>query len=146
MAPSGGGRRALTKTRTMATHSTSPEIVEAAEFLKGLANPIRLLIVSHLTRGEASVGELEAALGLRQPTLSQHLAALREVGLVAGRRDAKQVFYRVADQRAPAIIRALSGIYELGGSCLHPARSPASPMRRISVQSLMRPNGDGGDR
>jgi DNA-binding transcriptional ArsR family regulator len=95
----------------MPVNATRAEAEAAAEFLKGLSNPNRLMIAARLSRGEASVGDLESELGIRQPTLSQQLAGLREAGLVATRRDAKQVFYRLADQKAARIVGVLSQVY-----------------------------------
>lgn len=118
--------------------SPSPEAVSreradaAAEFLKGLANPNRLMIVARLAAGEASVGELEAGLGIRQPTLSQQLAGLRDAGLVAARRDARQVFYRLADGRAAEVVGLLRQVFGQAapfdaGSRPAVARRAASP-------------------
>jgi DNA-binding transcriptional ArsR family regulator len=59
----------------------------AAGLLKVLANPDRLMLLCRLAQGEASVGELEAELGILQPTLSQQLTVLREEALVETRRD-----------------------------------------------------------
>ena len=69
---------------------------EAADFLKALGNENRLLILCHLSEGEMSVSELETALGLRQPTLSQQLARLRSDELVDTRRDGKTIYYSLA--------------------------------------------------
>jgi len=70
---------------------------DATRFLKALANQNRLLILCHLIDGEKSVGELERAIGLRQPTLSQQLARLRSSELVRTRRDAKSIYYSIAE-------------------------------------------------
>jgi DNA-binding transcriptional ArsR family regulator len=83
----------------------------ATSFLKSLANPNRLMIACALIAGERSVGELETALGLRQPSLSQQLADLRENGIVEARREAKQVFYHLADDRAVALLSILHQIF-----------------------------------
>jgi DNA-binding transcriptional ArsR family regulator len=83
----------------------------ASSFLKSLANPNRLMIACALLDGERSVGELEIDLGLRQPSLSQQLAELRESGVVEARREAKQVFYRISDQRAIALLATLHQIF-----------------------------------
>ncbi len=83
----------------------------AADLLKSLSNPNRLSIVCCLVHGEMSVSELEELLELRQPTLSQQLAALRESEIVATRRDAKQIFYRLNDDRAGQLIAALEQIF-----------------------------------
>ena len=75
--------------------------------MKHFAHLSRLLIVCSLVEAERSVGELETLLGIRQPTLSQQLSELREAGIIEGRREAKQVFYRIADSRALALISTL---------------------------------------
>jgi DNA-binding transcriptional ArsR family regulator len=83
----------------------------ASSFMKSLANPNRLMIACALLEGERSVGDLEIELGLRQPSLSQQLAELRESGVVEARREAKQVFYRISDQRAVALLATLYQIF-----------------------------------
>ena len=83
----------------------------ASAFMKSLANPNRLMIACALLDGERSVGDLETDLGLRQPSLSQQLAELRESGVVEARREAKQVFYRISDQRAVALLATLHQIF-----------------------------------
>ena len=83
----------------------------ASSFMKSLANPNRLMIACALLEGERSVGDLETDLGLRQPSLSQQLAELRESGVVEARREAKQVFYRISDQRAVALLATLHQIF-----------------------------------
>lgn len=60
-----------------------------------LADPSRRAIFESLTRGEAAVKDLTAQFDISQPAVSQHLAVLKEAGLVTGRRDGRQVFYRV---------------------------------------------------
>jgi DNA-binding transcriptional ArsR family regulator len=84
---------------------------EASDLLKSIANPNRLSIVCMLLEGERSVAELESELGIRQPTLSQQLGELREAGVVATRREAKHVYYRVADPRAARVIHTLRDIF-----------------------------------
>ena len=108
---------------------------EASDLLKSLANPNRLSIVCMLLEGERSVTELESALGIRQPTLSQQLCALREAGVVACRREAKHVIYRVADQRAARLIGTLRDIFsDLETWC---ARFPnGAPTKRSQAGSL----------
>ena len=68
---------------------------EAAALLKALANEQRLLILCHLVSGPLSVGELNARLPLSQSALSQHLAVLREGGIVATEREAQSVRYSI---------------------------------------------------
>jgi ArsR family transcriptional regulator len=70
-----------------------------AEFCKGLAHPKRLQIISVLKGGEKSVNELSAATGIAQANLSQHLTILRQLGILAKRRDGLNIYYRIADER-----------------------------------------------
>lgn len=83
---------------------------EAASLLKALSNPHRLRILCELNQGERSVSELERTVGLSQSALSQHLAKLREQEIVATRREAQTIYYRVADPRAEQILKLM---YEL---------------------------------
>ena len=62
---------------------------------QALADPSRRAIFESLTRGEAAVSELTARFAISQPAVSQHLAALKDAGLVRGRRDGRRVYYRV---------------------------------------------------
>ena len=80
---------------------------QACALLKVLANQDRLLLMCQLSQGELSVGELEEQLGIRQPTLSQQLAVLRENGLVTTRREGKSIFYSIASQEALAVMAVL---------------------------------------
>lgn len=95
----------------MPTADLRENVKEAAAFLKLLANSERLMIVYALVTGEKSVSEIERAVGVRQPRLSQQLAELREAGLLAGRRDAKRVFYRIADRRAERLVAVLHDLF-----------------------------------
>ena len=84
----------------------------AARLLHLLGNENRLVLLCHLAqRGEMTVNALAAALGLSQPALSQHLARLREEGLVATRREAQAVHYRLADPRVAAVMGLLHDLY-----------------------------------
>jgi DNA-binding transcriptional ArsR family regulator len=83
----------------------------AGQLLKTLANPDRLLLLCQLSQGERNVGELEALLGIVQPTLSQQLAVLRREGLVDTRRDGKQVYYRISSPQALAVINTLYQLF-----------------------------------
>jgi DNA-binding transcriptional ArsR family regulator len=83
----------------------------ASDLLKALANRHRLLIVCQLIDGERSVGDLAEFLGLRDSTVSQHLALLRKDGLVSARRDAQTIYYSIASEPAREILSALYRIY-----------------------------------
>lgn len=89
----------------------APAADEASELLKALANRHRLLILCRLTEGERSVGDLAAFLGLRDTTVSQHLALLRRDGLVRARRDGQTIRYAIASGPARRVLEALFDIY-----------------------------------
>lgn len=94
---------------------------EASTFLKKLSNPCRLLVACALVDAERSVRELEDLLGIRQPGLSQQLAELREAGLIVGRKDGKQVFYRLADPRIEVFVATMHRLF-----CEMPCASAAT--------------------
>ena len=83
----------------------------ATTLLRVLANEDRLLLLCQMTAGEKSVGELEALLDIRQPTLSQQLGVLRNEGLVTTRREGKRIYYAIADPRVRAVLEVLYGLY-----------------------------------
>ena len=85
---------------------------EAAQLLKALANPQRLRLLCLLAAGELSVGQLNEALpDLSQSALSQHLAKLRDEGLVRTRREAQSIWYALEPGPAERVIETLYGIY-----------------------------------
>jgi DNA-binding transcriptional ArsR family regulator len=84
---------------------------QAVSALKVLANEDRLLLLCQLSQGEMSVGDLEEALGIHQPTLSQQLGVLRGEGVVDTRRDGKRIFYSVADARVLQVLALLYDLY-----------------------------------
>jgi DNA-binding transcriptional ArsR family regulator len=84
---------------------------DAAQLLKALANEKRLQVLCLLASCERSVGEMQGLLDLGQSALSQHLAVLREEGLVQTRRDAQTIYYSLAPGPAAAVMRTLHGIY-----------------------------------
>ena len=66
-----------------------------SEIFRALGDPTRRAVYERLTGGERSVSELTAGIGVSQPAVSQHLAALKAAGLVGERRDGRKVFYRI---------------------------------------------------
>ena len=84
---------------------------EAVGVLKLLANEERLLLLCQLSQGEMCVSDLEAQLGIRQPTLSQQLGVLRNEGVLCARREGKNIFYSVADASLLKILAVLYRIY-----------------------------------
>jgi len=93
-----------TKARIRANAQTAPD------FLKAISHEGRLMILCSLAHGERSVTDIERLLASRQAAVSQQLSRLRQEGLVTARRDGKQIFYRLTDDRARNIIEQ---IYEL---------------------------------
>jgi DNA-binding transcriptional ArsR family regulator len=84
---------------------------DAVNLLKGLANESRLMIMCVLSEGEFSVGQLNQRIKLSQSALSQHLAVLREQGLVNTRRESQTIYYRLADSAAMSVIELLHDVY-----------------------------------
>ena len=84
---------------------------QAAKLLRALGNERRLMILCQLADGERSVGELFPRVGLSQSALSQHLAVLREEGVVATRREAQSVWYRIVDPAALKVVATLAEIF-----------------------------------
>lgn len=99
------------------------DIAAGVALLRVLANPARLRIALLLLDGERPVGQIEAALSLRQPNLSQHLGELREAGLLVARREARAVFYQVAPGRPRQLLASLRHGLE-GGPTVPPAAPP----------------------
>ncbi|MBB5016080.1 ArsR/SmtB family transcription factor [Rehaibacterium terrae] len=109
--------------RTHPTQATLPDAEtmrahagDAARLLKALANERRLLVLCMLAEGELSVGEMNERLDLSQSALSQHLAVLREEGLVNTRREAQTIYYSLAEGPVHDIIQVLHRVYCGGGS------------------------------
>jgi DNA-binding transcriptional ArsR family regulator len=83
----------------------------ASDLLKALANRHRLLILCQLIEKERSVGDLAGLLGIRDSTVSQHLALLRRDGLVAARRDGQIIWYSMSSAPARAVLETLYRAY-----------------------------------
>lgn len=97
------------KTMDLAAMRVAAE--RARGLLKVLSNPDRLMLLCQLTQGEHCVSELEQALGIQQPTLSQQLGVLRDERLVATRRDGKQIYYSITSTEAMAVMQVLYQLY-----------------------------------
>lgn len=79
----------------------------ASELLKSLSNRYRLLILCRLADGEYSVGQLAEFLGIRDSTVSQHLALLRRDRIIAARRDGQTMWYRIESDPAREVVNTL---------------------------------------
>ncbi len=84
---------------------------KAADMLKMLSHEARLLVLCDLVGAEKSAGELVESSGLSQSALSQHLAKLREQGLVETRREGQAIYYRLADRNTAKLIETLHELY-----------------------------------
>jgi len=92
-------------------HQSRDQASRVAERIRLYAQPQRLMILSYLLEGEKSVGSIDAATGVGQPALSQQLAELRHAGLLASRRAARQVYYRLANPVVEARARAIENLF-----------------------------------
>lgn len=85
---------------------------EVAQLLKAIGNGRRLMMLCKLVeQGEMTVGDLADGVGLSQSALSQHLAKMRDEGLVAYRRESQTLWYRIADPRTEALLATLYKLY-----------------------------------
>ncbi len=92
-----------------AAREMQPHAAQAAEFLKALANEQRLMILCQLLQGPLSVGEINERVPLSQSALSQHLAVLRQAGVVATTRESQTVRYSLPPG---AVMRVMEILYE----------------------------------
>jgi DNA-binding transcriptional ArsR family regulator len=84
---------------------------KASDLLKALTNRHRLMLICQLIDAEHSVGELAAFLGIRDSTVSQHLALLRKDGLVTARRDGQTIWYQISTGPAREVVKTLYRVY-----------------------------------
>jgi DNA-binding transcriptional ArsR family regulator len=96
----------------------------SAAVAKALADPKRLCVLQSLAERELSVRELSEYVGCHVPNMSQHLAVLRNSGLVLTRRDGNAIYYRIADPRILEACRLLQSI----------AGGPLAPVQTVTVQ------------
>jgi DNA-binding transcriptional ArsR family regulator len=101
----------MTRTTTdLATFEANA--TKVADILRALANERRLMVLCKLVEwGEANVGSLAEAVGLSQSALSQHLAKMRDEGLVDFRREGQTLWYRVAEPRVELLLAYLQKLY-----------------------------------
>jgi DNA-binding transcriptional ArsR family regulator len=92
-------------------HQFEASASEAAKLLKALSNERRLMILCQLGDRELAVGQIQPLVGLSQSALSQHLAVLRQQGVVGTRRDGQTIYYRIADPAAVKVVATLAEIF-----------------------------------
>jgi DNA-binding transcriptional ArsR family regulator len=109
----------------------------AAELLKAMSNPFRLMVLCSLAEGEKSVGELERVVGLSQSALSQHLARLRSENIVAARRSGQTVFYTLSGKEARSVLETLYRVYCEPVSATLSTRQPEKQVSAGSAQDVV---------
>lgn len=118
-----------TTTRPAATDRMQDHVRDAAQLLKALGNDQRLLILCNLLEGPLSVGELNQRVALSQSALSQHLALLRESGLVDTRREAQTIHYSLPDGPVVRVMELLQDLYCRPPHGASPPRARPLPAR-----------------
>ena len=87
------------------------DIDVASRSLKAISHPLRLKILCIIGQNEVSVLDIVEVVGTTQSNISQHLAILREKGILASRKDANRVFYRVSDDRTLKLIGMMQDVF-----------------------------------
>jgi DNA-binding transcriptional ArsR family regulator len=87
------------------------DIQQAAHAIKSIAHPLRLKILCVLGEDEISVQDIVEQVGTSQSNISQHLAILRDKGVLASRKDANKVFYRIGDLRTLKLIGMMRDVF-----------------------------------
>jgi ArsR family transcriptional regulator len=87
------------------------DIRQAAQAIKSIAHPLRLKILCVLGDGEVSVQDIVEQVGTSQSNISQHLAILRDKGVLATRKDANRVYYRIGDPRTIKLIGMMRDVF-----------------------------------
>jgi len=96
----------------MLANISSEVSVSLAEVFRQLGQPVRIQILLTIASQEACVCHIEAALGIRQAAISQHLMVLRDAGLVAANRDGRNIYYRLAK---PGLFEAICQVAAIAG-------------------------------
>ena len=84
---------------------------KASNFLKSVGNAQRLRLLCLMMEKERPVGELAEAVGLAQSAVSQHLARMRQEGLIKSRRDRQTIYYALADRKVVKLIKLLESLF-----------------------------------
>jgi len=102
----------MTESNSPAVLITRNEDIErAAQSMKAMAHPLRLKILCTLGGQEVSVQEIVELVGTSQSNISQHLAILRDKGILSSRKDANRVFYKVGDERTLRLIGMMREVF-----------------------------------
>jgi len=87
------------------------DIMQASMAIKAIAHPLRLKVLCVLGANELSVQEIVDYVGTSQSNISQHLAILRDKGVLATRKDANRVFYRIGDPRTLKLVSMMRDVF-----------------------------------
>lgn len=87
------------------------DIMQASMAIKAIAHPLRLKVLCVLGANELSVQEIVDFVGTSQSNISQHLAILRDKGVLATRKDANRVFYRIGDPRTLKLVSMMRDVF-----------------------------------
>lgn len=87
------------------------DILQASLAMKAIAHPLRLKVLCVLSEGELSVQEIVDSVGTSQSNISQHLAILRDKGVLTTRKDANRVFYRIGDPRTVKLVGMMRDVF-----------------------------------
>jgi DNA-binding transcriptional ArsR family regulator len=119
----------------MAIYQSKQSAIEAAEKIKLFAQPQRLMILSFLFEGENTVAEIDRATGIGQPALSQQLAELRQAGLISNRREAKNVYYKLASPSVDVCISNIQNLFLTPGTPITVQTIKTSPKEKSEQSS-----------
>lgn len=91
--------------------SKDEDILQASQAIKAIAHPLRLKILCVLAERELSVQEIVEQVGTTQSNISQHLSILRDKEVLAARKDANRVFYRIGDPRTLKLVGMMRDVF-----------------------------------
>ncbi len=96
---------------TIDVAALEPKMIEAANLMGLLSQPVRLRLLCILLEGEKNVQDLARLVNLSQPGMSHHLKKLRDADLVTTRRDAQTIYYSLKGDEVIAVLKTLHGLY-----------------------------------
>ena len=123
--------------RSLSLSAMQEKATEAADFMRLFSTPSRLMLLCHIAQKERSVGDIQEALDFKQPALSQQLGELRQAGVVQTRRESRQVYYSIADDRVAVVMKMLLQVFcgvgpEEAAPAIEPNPAPAAASRPIA--------------
>jgi DNA-binding transcriptional ArsR family regulator len=101
----------MTENDTIGLITRDEDIERASRSLKAMSHPLRLKILCTLGDQEVSVQDIVERVGTSQSNISQHLAILRDKGILSSRKDANRVFYKVVDNRTLQLISMMRNVF-----------------------------------